>query len=113
MALCKKSNDNKSNTNNRGVNMTDKIWLVIEKSTYGTSGSSYSITKTAETIEKAVSYKTHLDALNESKHKCYFIASDISTVLGSVAKHHNKSVEDGSYYEKHPEVKKPSEEMPF
>ena len=113
MALCKKSNDNKSNTNNRGVNMTDKIWLVIEKSTYGTSGSSYSITKTAETIEKAVSYKTHLDALNDSKHKCYFIASDISTVLSSVAKHHNKSVEDGSYYEKHPEVKKPIDEMPF
>ena len=50
--------------------MTDKIWLVIEKSTYGTSGSSYSITKTAETIEKAVSYKTHLDALNESENKC-------------------------------------------
>jgi len=93
--------------------MTDKIWLVIEKSTYGTSGSSYSITKTAETIEKAVSYKTHLDALNESKHKCYFIASDISTVLSSVAQHHNKSVEDGSYYEKHPEVKKPIDEMPF
>ena len=93
--------------------MTDKIWLVIEKTSYGTSGDTYSIIKNAETIEKAVSYKVHLDALNETKNKCYFIASDISTVLGSVAKHHNKSVEDGSYYEKHPEVKKPIDEMPF
>ena len=93
--------------------MPNKLWLVIEKTSYGTSGDTYSIIKNAETIEKAVSYKVHLDALNESKNKCYFIASDISTVLGSVAKHHNKSVEDGSYYEKHPEVKKPSEEMPF
>ena len=56
------------------TDMTKKIWLVIEKSTYGNSGSSYSITKTAETIEKAVSYKTHLDALNESKNKSrYYI----------------------------------------
>jgi phage protein D len=93
--------------------MTNKIWLVIEKTNYGTSGDSFSITKTASTIEKAVSYKVHLDALNDSKNKSYFIASDISTVLSSVAKHHNKSVEDGSYYEKHPEVKKPIDEMPF
>ena len=93
--------------------MTNKVWLVIEKTSYGTSGDTYSIIKNAETIEKAVSYKVHLDALNESKNKCYFIASDISTVLSSVAQHHNKSVEDGSYYEKHPEVKKPIDEMPF
>jgi len=100
--------------------MTNKIWLVIEKTNYGTSGDSFSITKTASTIEKAVGYKVHLDALNDSKNKSYFIASDISTVLGSIAKHHNKSVEDGSYYEKHTQVKKPSEEeititeeMPF
>ena len=92
----------------------NRVWLVIEKTTYGEDNFGYSITKTANTIEKAVSYKVHLDALNDSKHKCYFIASDISSVLGSVAKHHNKSVENGTYYEKHPEVKKPSEEeMPF
>ena len=94
--------------------MTDKIWLVIEKTTYGENNYGYSITKTANTVEKAVRYKIHLDALNDTKNKSYFIASDISTVLGSVAKHHNKSVEDGSYYDKHPEIKKPSEEeMPF
>ena len=112
MALCKKSNDNKSNTNNRGVNMTDKIWLVIEKSTYGNSGSSYTITKTAETIEKAVSYKTHLDALNESKHKCYFIASDIETVMNKVIYHHNKAVDEKPLVLKD-EVKETSSDMPF
>ena len=108
----KKSNDNKSNNNNRGVNMTDKIWLVIEKSTYGNSGSSYTITKTAETIEKAVSYKTHLDALNESKNKCYFIASDIETVMNKVIYHHNKSVDEKPLVLKD-EVKDTSSEMPF
>ena len=112
MEMCKKPNDNKSNTNNRGVNMTDKIWLVIEKSTYGNSGSSYTITKTAETIEKAVSYKTHLDALNESKHKCYFIASDIETVMNKVIYHHNKSVDEKPLVLKD-EVKDTSSEMPF
>ena len=108
----KKSNDNKSNTNNRGINMTDKIWLVIEKSTYGNSGSSYTITKTAETIEKAVSYKTHLDALNESKNKCYFIASDIETVMNKVIYHHNKAVDEKPLVLKD-EVKDTSSEMPF
>ncbi len=107
-----KSNDNKSNTNNRGINMTNKIWLVIEKSTYGNSGSSYSITKTAETIEKAVSYKTHLDALNESKNKCYFIASDIETVMNKVIYHHNKSVDEKPLVLKD-EVKETSSDMPF
>ena len=108
----KKSNDNKSNSNNRGINMTNKIWLVIEKSTYGNSGSSYTITKTAETIEKAVSYKTHLDALNESKHKCYFIASDIETVMNKVIYHHNKAVDEKPLVLKD-EVKETSSDMPF
>ena len=84
----------------------NKVWLVIEKSTYGENSHGYSITKTADTIEKAVSYKVHLDALNDSKNKCYFIASDVDTVLENVAHHHNKSVEKGRYYEKHPEVEK-------
>ena len=108
----KKSNDNKSNNNNRGINMTNRIWLVIEKSTYGNSGSSYTITKTAETIEKAVSYKTHLDALNESKHKCYFIASDIETVMNKVIYHHNKAVDEKPLVLKD-EVKETSSDMPF
>jgi hypothetical protein len=85
----------------------NNVWLVIEKTTYGENNYSYSITKTANTIENAVSYKGHLDALNDSKNKCYFLASDVDTVLENVAHHHNKSVENGSYYEKHPEIKRP------
>ena len=84
-----------------------KVWLVIEKSTYGENSYGYSIIKTANTIEKAVNYKVHLDALNDSKNKSYFLVSDVDTVLENVAYHHNKSVENGSYYENHPEVKKP------
>ena len=109
----KKSNDNKSNNNNRGVNMTNKIWLVIEKTSYGSSGDSFSITKTANTMEKAVSYKTHLDALNESKNKCYFIASDIETVMERVISLHNKKVEEEKPLILKDEVKDTSSEMPF
>ena len=87
----------------------NKVWLVIEKTTYGENSHGYSITKTANTIEKAVSYKVHLDALNDSKNKSYFLASDVDTVLENVAKSHNKSVENGSYYENHPEIEKPEE----
>jgi len=87
----------------------NKVWLVIEKTTYGENSHGYSITKTANTIEKAVSYKVHLDALNDSKNKSYFLASDVDTVLENVAHHHNKAVENGSYYKNHPEVKLPEE----
>ena len=87
----------------------NKVWIVIEKSTYGENSYGYSIIKTANTIEKAVNYKVHLDALNDSKNKCYFLASDVDTVLENVAHHHNKSVENGSYYKNHPEVKLPEE----
>jgi len=87
----------------------NKVWLVIEKSTYGENSYGYSITKTANTIEKAISYKVNLDALNDSKNKCYFIASDIETMLKNVAEHHNKAVENGGYYKNHPEVKRPED----
>ena len=66
----------------------------------------YNIAKIADTVEQATTYKVHLDALNDSKNKAYFLASDVDTVLENVAHHHNKSVENGSYYEKHPEVEK-------
>jgi len=32
--------------------------------------------------------------------KSFIIASDIDTVLANVAEHHNKSVENGTYYNK-------------
>ena len=113
MANGEKSNDNKSNNNNRRVNMTDKkIWLVIEKNNYGGTTHSYNISKVADTIEQATTFKVHLDALNESKNKTYFIASDINTVMNRVISLHNKSVEEKPLILKD-EVKDTSSEMPF
>jgi len=83
-----------------------KIWLVIEKQTFGISGDNFAISKTADTVEQATKFKIHLDALNDRENRTYFIASDIDTVMNRVISLHNKSVENGSYYEKHPEVEK-------
>ena len=47
-----------------------------------------------DTVEQATTYKLHLDALNDSKNKAYFLASDISTIIDKVVYHHNKSVEE-------------------
>ena len=96
-----------------------KVWLVIEKNNYGENNNSYSISKTADTIEKAMTFKVYLEKLSDRENQSYFLASDIDTVLESVCKHHNESVENGTYYDKHPEIKKPEvkksseEEMPF
>jgi len=96
-----------------------KVWLVIEKNTYGSSPSSYSVIKNADTVEGAMKFKVHLEALNDRKTQTYFLASDVDTVMSDVITAHNKSVENGSYYKNHPEVKKPEvkkpseEEMPF
>ena len=93
--------------------MTDtKIWLVIEKNTYGQNNHSYSITKTANTVEQATTFKVHLDALNDKENRTYFIASDISTIIDKVVYHHNKSVEEKPLILKD-EVKDTSSEMPF
>ena len=91
----------------------NKVWLVIEKNVYGES-QTFSVIKNHTSIDEAIRYKLCLEKLNDRTNQTYFLASDIDTVLGNVAKHHNKSVENGTYYEKHPDVKKPSEEeMPF
>ena len=93
--------------------MTDtKIWLVIEKNTYGQNNHSYSITKTANTVEQATTFKVHLDALNDKENRTYFIASDISTIIDKVVYHHNKSVEEKPLILTD-EVKETSSEMPF
>ena len=86
-----------------------KVWLVIEKHSYGENNNSYSISKNADTIEKAMTLKAYLEKLNDRKDTTYFVASDMDTVMESVAYHHNKSVENGTYYENHPEVKRPEE----
>ena len=82
------------------------IWLVIEKYVYSNSTPSHSVKKTARSLEEAIEFKVALEKLNEQKDCSYFLASDIDTVLSSAIKHHNQSIKDGSYYEKHPEIKK-------
>ena len=84
-----------------------KVWLVIEKNNYGENNNSYSVIKNADTVEGAMKFKVHLEALNDRKNQTYFLASDVDTVLENVAKHHNKSVENGTYYDKHPEIDRP------
>ena len=103
--------------------MTNKKWLVIERTNYGENNDSFSISKIADTIEQATKFQIHLEALNDKKNRTYFLASDIDTIMNMVISLHNKSVEDGSYYENHPEIEKPlvltnevketSEEIPF
>ena len=85
---------------------TKKVWLVIEKNTFGDS-QSFSVVKFADTVEGAMKFKVHLEALNDRKNQTYFLASDVDTVLENVAYHHNKSVQNGTYYDMHPEIKRP------
>ncbi len=93
--------------------MTNKKWFVIEKTSYGTSGDNFAISKIADTVEQATTYKVHLEALNESKNKFYFVASDISSVVDKVVYHHNKSVEEKPLILKDEVKETSSEEMPF
>ena len=92
--------------------MTNKKWLVIERTHYGENNDSFSISKIADTIEQATTFKVHLDALNDRKNRTYFIASDIDTVMNRVISLHNKSVEEKPLVLKD-EVKETSSEMPF
>ena len=86
-----------------------EIWLVIERYGYSSSDATHSVKKTAYSVEEAIKYKLCLEKLNDSKNQSYFLASDVDTMLENVARSHNKSVENGSYYENHPEVEKPEE----
>jgi len=83
------------------------IWLVIEKYVYSNSTPSHSVKKTATSLDEAVEFKVALEKLNEQKDVSYFLASDVDTVLNNVAEHHNKSVENGTYYDNHPEIDRP------
>ena len=86
---------------------TKKVWLVIEKNTYGSSPSSYTVAKHNVSIDEAMRYKVCLEKLNDRKTQTYFLASDSDTIMNTVISSHNKSVENGSYYEKHPEIERP------
>ena len=97
---------------------TKKVWLVIEKNTYGES-QSFSVIKYADTVEQALTFKVYLEKLNDRDNQTYFLASDVDTVMNKVVTAHNKSVANGTYYDNHPEIKRPEvkkpseEEMPF
>ena len=90
----------------RKIMSNNKVWLVIEKYVSGNT-QIFSVVKNHKNIEEAISYKRCLEKLNDRKGQSYFLASDIDNVLENVAYHHNKSVENGTYYEKHPEIEKP------
>ena len=75
----------------------NKVWLVIEKTTYG-DDSGYTVTKSNKDFSETVKYKVHLEALNDRSNRTYFLASDTETVMNTVVTAHNKSVE--------PEIKK-------
>ena len=84
----------------------NKVWLVIEKNVYGES-QSFSVVKNHKNIDEAMRYKLCLEKLSDRDNQSYFLASDVDTMLENVARSHNESVANGSYYKNHPEVKKP------
>ena len=86
----------------------NKVWLVIEKNVYGET-QTFSVIKNHKDIDEALKYKVYLEALNDRSNQTYFLASDVDTVLDRVVSSHNKSVANGSYYDKHPEIKKPED----
>ena len=85
----------------------NKVWLVIEKNVYSENSQSFSVVKNHKNIDEAMKYKLCLEKLSDRDNQSYFLASDVDTVLENVAHHHNKAVENGSYYKNHPEVEKP------
>ena len=93
--------------------MTNKKWLVIERTNYGENNDSFSIAKIGDTVEQATTYKVHLDALNDRKNRTYFIASDIDTVMERVISLHNKKVNEEKPLILKDEVKATSSEMLF
>tara|TARA_R100000329_G_scaffold130081_1_gene109154 strand:- start:192 stop:536 length:345 start_codon:yes stop_codon:yes gene_type:complete len=112
------------NLNNTGGKMTTpkKKWLVVEVITFSETSESRTLSKVADTFDQALKLKVCLEELakDERTDKHYYIASDSETILNKVIGEHNESVENGTYYEKNPDIKKPepiengsAEEMPF
>ena len=85
---------------------TKKVWLVIEKNTYGNS-QSFSVIKNHVKLEEAMTYKIYLEKLSDRENQSYFLASDIDTVINDVVKSHNKSVKNGTYHDNQPEIERP------
>jgi hypothetical protein len=85
------SNENKDKEKN--------VWLVIERTNYNHSSPTFSVAKKAFSLQDAIGFKVALEKLNDRDNESYFIATEIESGLNEVIKLHNKSVEDGSYYE--------------
>jgi hypothetical protein len=75
------------------------VWLVIERCSYGTTEPTFSVAKKAFSLQDAIGFQVALEKLNDRDNQSYFIATEIKSGLNEVIKLHNKSVEDGSYYE--------------
>ena len=92
---------------NNGKKKENKmVWLVIEKNVYSSSMEEFSVKKKAYGLDEAVEYKLALEKLNDRDNQSYFIATEIQDGMNYVIEKHNQSVADGSYYEKHPEIKR-------
>lgn len=80
------------------MNKQQDVWLVIEK--YGLDRyQTFSVAKKAFSLQDAIGFKVALEKLNDRDNQSYFIATEIESGLNEAIKLHNKSVEDGSYYE--------------
>ena len=92
---------------NNGKKKANKmVWLVIEKNVYSSSTETFTVSKKAYSLDEAVEFKYALEKLNDRDNQSYFIATEIQDGMNYVIEKHNQSVEDGSYYEKHPEIKR-------
>ena len=100
----------------KNIKENKMVWFVIEKTGYSSDrADSFRIAKHAYSLTDAVGFKDALEKLCEDTEQSYFIASETERGFNEVIKLHNQSVADGSYYEKHPEVKRPDKqpELPF
>ena len=72
-----------------------KVWLVIEKNTYGYSNNeTFTVAKKAYSSDEAIGYKVALDNLNDRDNQSYFIATDVETAMDKVITLHNEKLVD-------------------
>ena len=70
-----------------------KVWLVIEKNTYGyTNNETFAVAKKAYSNDDAIGFKVALDKLNDRDNQSYFIATDVESATNEVIKFHNQKV---------------------
>ena len=70
-----------------------KVWLVIEKNTYGYSNNeTFTVAKKAYSSDDAIGFKVALDKLNDRDNQSYFIATDVESATNEVIKFHNQKV---------------------